>query len=313
MSGTTKGCLCAVISAISYGLNPLGALFLYQDGVRPLSVLFYRFAPAALMLAALLVANGKSFRISRREAGVLTILGLLFCTSSLTYYYSFRFIDVGIAGVLTYFNPVIVAAIMCLFFHERLKVSTVAAIAIALGGIALLYKSDGSGTLSLTGLLLVLFSAAAYAVYMVVINQTDIRMSSVKLTFYVLVVCSAVLFAFAQFVEGGLQPLSTPRSWLSAAGLALFPTVISLVTMAMAVKLIGSTPTAILGALEPLTAVVVGVAVFGEQLTPRIVLGMTMILCAAIIIILGKRVPAMRHPSQLLRLGGKMKKHWRWK
>jgi len=313
MNGTTKGCVCAVVSAISYGLNPLGALFLYQDGVRPLSVLFYRFMPAAVMLAALLLVNKKSFRINRHEGGILLALGLLFCTSSLTYYYSFQFIDVGIAGVLTYFNPVIVAAIMCLFFHERLKVSTVAAIAIALAGIALLYRGDGGGTISLTGLLLVLASAFAYAIYMVVINRSDIRMSSIKLTFYVLVVCSAVLFAFAEWAGGGLQPLVTPRSWASAAGLALFPTVVSLVTMAMAVKEIGSTPTAILGALEPLTAVVVGVAVFGEQLTPRIVLGMAMILCAAIIIILGKRMPALRHPTHLLRLGGGLKKHWRWK
>ena len=49
--------------------------------------------------------------------------------------------------------------------------------------------------------------------------------------------------------------------------LALIPTVVSLVLMTVAVHAIGSTPTAVMGALEPLTAVVIGVTIFGELFT----------------------------------------------
>ena len=70
--------------------------------------------------------------------------------------------------------------------------------------------------------------------------------------------------------------------------LALVPTVISLVTMTMAVHAIGSTPTAIMGALEPLTAVIIGVTVFGEVFTLRLGIGIFMILVAVILIVAAK-------------------------
>lgn len=81
--------------------------------------------------------------------------------------------------------------------------------------------------------------------------------------------------------------------WINTVSLALFPTIISLVTMAGAIRLIGSTPTAILGALEPVTALFFGVVVFGEQLTPRIMLGVALVLAAVTLIIVGKslRIP----------------------
>ena len=85
-----------------------------------------------------------------------------------------------------------------------------------------------------------------------------------------------------------MQPLTTPRMWLFAIMLALVPTVISLVTMTMAVHAIGSTPTAIMGALEPLTAVIIGVTVFGEIFTLRLGIGIFMILVAVILIVAAK-------------------------
>ena len=86
----------------------------------------------------------------------------------------------------------------------------------------------------------------------------------------------------------GLQPVPTPALWVNAVSLALFPTIVSLGTMAGAIRRIGSTPTAILGALEPVTALFFGVMVFGERLTPRIVTGVALILVAVTLIIVGK-------------------------
>ena len=86
----------------------------------------------------------------------------------------------------------------------------------------------------------------------------------------------------------GLQLIPTPLLWVNAISLAVFPTVISLVTMTKAIHYIGSTPTAILGALEPVTALFFGVLIFGEQLTPRIILGILMVITAVTLIIGGK-------------------------
>ena len=85
-----------------------------------------------------------------------------------------------------------------------------------------------------------------------------------------------------------LDPISTPWLWINPIGLALFPTVISLVAMTKSIHYIGSTPAAILGALEPITALFFGVLVFGERLTPRIILGIILVLSAVTLIIVGK-------------------------
>lgn len=314
MENKFKGYLCGIIAAVSYGTNPLGALFLYDDGLRPASVLFYRFTFAAVLLAMLMAVRGKSFAVSRSEVKVLLALGVLFAASSLTYYYSFQFMAAGLASTILFFYPVMVAVIMAVFFGEKVHAATVMAIALALSGIALLYQGDGTQTLSLTGMVLVIVSALTYALYIVLLNRSRVRMSSVKLTFYVLLVCIAANVVSASLCPaGGLQPLPTLRAWGSAIALGLFPTVISLVTMAMAVKHIGSTPTAIMGALEPLTAVVIGVTVFGEVLTPRLSVGIVLILSSVIIIVLGQRLSPHRLFAYVNRLGHQVVKHRRWK
>ena len=78
--------------------------------------------------------------------------------------------------------------------------------------------------------------------------------------------------------------------WINAVSLALFPTIVSLVTMAGAIRRIGSTPTAILGALEPVTALFFGVLVFGERFTLRIGVGVALILVAVTLIIAGRSI-----------------------
>ena len=59
--------------------------------------------------------------------------------------------------------------------------------------------------------------------------------------------------------------------------------------MVKAVKSIGSTPTAILGALEPVTAVSIGVLVFGEILTSRLIAGIILILGSVVLIAVKKK------------------------
>ena len=117
----------------------------------------------------------------------------------------------------------------------------------------------------------------------------SLRMSSVKLTFYVIMFGLALIIANSVFggEEAQLQMLTTPHMWIHAMILAVFPTVVSLLLMIIAVHDIGSTPTAILGALEPLTAVFIGVTLFGEPFTFRLACGILLIVSAVTLIIAG--------------------------
>ena len=296
MNAKAKGYILGSIAAASYGMNPLFALPLYKAGMDPDSVLFFRYLFAIPLLGIMIKARGRSFKIQRKETFPLIIMGLLVALSSLTLFLSYNYMAAGIASTLLFVYPIMVALIMAKGFKEKLALQTIVCMLLALGGIGLLYKSEDGSTLSLIGTLLVFASSLSYAIYIVGINQTSLKnVATLKVTFYVL------LFGLSLFVARLLYSgvLNTPDQWYLWANLlalAVFPTAISFLCTTGAIQYIGSTPTAILGALEPVTAIFFGIAVFGESLTVRESFGLVMIIVAVTFVIAGGNIT-----SQLVR------------
>lgn len=282
------GILCAIGAAVCYGTNPLGALNLYAEGMNTPSVLFYRFGLAWLIVAVVMLFRRESLKVDRREFLTLTALGVLFIFSSLTLYLSFHLMPAGVASTILFTYPVMTAAIMAAFFRERIRVGTVLSILLSFAGVLLLYWGDSGGTLHIGGVILVLVSALTYALYIIVVDKSPLAMSSFKINFYVLFYCAAGMALFALLSGQPLQLPPTPRAWLWVSWLAVVPAIMALVMMVYAAKYIGSTPTAILGALEPTTAVLIGVFVFAEPFTLRLLLGIVLILAAVTIVVLAK-------------------------
>lgn len=297
-----------------YGANPLGALPLYADGINTCSVLFYRYAIAVVVLAVVMAVRRKPLAVSRRDLAIMALLGVLFAASSLSLFMSFLFMGAGVASTLLFVYPVMVAVIMAVFFKERVTRSTVLAIALALTGVALLYKGDGGKPLSGVGVSLVMVSSLTYALYIIIVNKSPLRMSSVKMTMYVLTfsVVVAVAMSFTD-PANHLQLLHTPRQWGLALLLAVVPTVLSLLLMVIAVHDVGSTPTAIMGALEPVTAVVISVTLFGELVTARLVIGIVLILAAVLLTVVGKNIHFNSITRVVSPVGHVLVKLWRWK
>lgn len=314
MNPKLKGTIYGVISAISYGMNPLGALSLYREGVNANSVLFYRFFLAAIILGGIMLVQKKSFKISPKELPVLAGLGILFGISSLSLFTSFHYMDAGIASTLLFVYPIMVAVIMSIFFKEKISTTTALSILLALGGIILLYQNDGGTTLNTIGVILVMISSLSYAIYIVVVNETSLLMSSVKLTFYVLLFCLLTITIHSTlYNDSHIQLLTSPSMWMWAGMLALVPTIISLIMMVKAVHAIGSTTTAIMGALEPLTAVIIGVTIFGELFTMRLATGILLILCGVILIIAGKSIQPKRIISTVNYARHTLQRYFKWK
>lgn len=313
MDAKLRGTVCGIAAAVFYGTNPLGAMNLYADGISTNSTLFYRFGIAVIILGVMMAVQRKSFALTRRELATLAILGVFMSTSSTTLYFSFNFMDVGIASTLLFVYPVMVAVIMATFFHEKVTAATVIAILLSLAGIALLNQTGDGTSLSLWGVMLVMLSSLTYAIYIVVVNKSSLRMSSVKLTFYVLLFGLLTIYGYTLAMGETVQLLVTHKQWLYATQLALMPTVLSLVLMVIAVHDIGSTPTAIMGAIEPITAVAIGVLVFGENFTPRLAIGIVLILTAVLLIIGGKEMSPHKITLAISRVGKRLAKTWRWK
>ena len=291
MKRKTIGFINGTIAAASYGTNPLFAIPLYARGLNVNSVLFYRYAIAVLIYALWLKFVKKiSFKITKKELLPIFALGVLYSISSITLFSSFQFIEAGVACTILFIYPVIVTLIMSIFFKEKLTKTVIGSIFLTSIGILLLYKGKNGISLNINGIILVLFSALSYALYMIGINTIKPiqKINRAKLTFYVMT-AGLTVYIYNILTTTPLQTLSTPSMWVFAIGLALFPTIISLETITISMKLIGSTTTAILGALEPLTAIFFGIIFFHEQMTVRIASGVILILIGVFQIILNKK------------------------
>lgn len=286
-----KGYALAAMAAAAYGTNPAFAIPLYEQGMNPNSVLFFRYLFGIPLIALVMAARGVPFRLSREEIGPTAILGILMAFSSLALFESYKYINSGIASTLLFVYPVMVAVMMIFFFHEKMRMSVVLCLVIMSVGLILLMKPQGEITLSPFGCLLVMVSALTYALYIIFVNVSKVikAIPTSKLLFYVIACGSAVYLAMMPL--GNELTLPTKESgWLNLTALAVIPTLLSLTCTTKAIQLIGSTPTAILGALEPVSAVLLSVTVLGQSLTPRDIAGGILIIIATTIVIGDKSV-----------------------
>ena len=278
MNNKTKGFIYGAIAAASYGMNPLFALPLYAAGMSVDTVLFYRYFFATIVLGILMKMQHQSFALHKADVLPLVIMGLLFSFSSLLLFMSYNYMDAGIASTILFVYPVMVAVIMGIFFKEKISAITVFSILLALSGIAL----------STLGIIFVLLSSLSYAIYIVGVNRSTLKnLPTTKLTFYAILFGLSVYIVRLNFCTE-LQIIPSVWLWADVLTLAILPTAVSLICTALAIHYIGSTPTAILGALEPVTALFFGVLLFHEKLTPRLMVGILMIITAVTLIIIGK-------------------------
>lgn len=282
----TKGYVFAVVAAVCYGLNPLFALPLYDEGMQPLSVLFYRFAIATVVLFVMIAFGKESFKVSIKELLLSMFMGLMFAGSSITLFKSFTVMDAGIASTLLFTYPLIVVILFRIFFKEKVGKITIVSIFVAFAGVLFLYKGEDGAAISSLGLFLIFTSAMSYAIYLIGVNRSVLsKMSSVKLTFYASATELVLLFLLLR-CGSDLQMLPSVGALINVSGLGVFTTVVSLVLVTKGIHLIGSTPASIIGALEPITALLVSVFVFGSELTMLNVVGVLLILFSVILVIL---------------------------
>ena len=271
MNTKVKGYILGAVAAATYGMNPLFTLPLYKEGMNPDSVLFFRYLFAIPILGIMLKARGRSFSLKRKEILPLVILGWLVAISSLTLFQSYNYMEAGIASTILFVYPILVALIMAVAFKEKVTLQTVLCIFLALSGIGLLYKGGDGTTLSLVGVGLVMASALSYAIYIVGVNRPILKdVATLKVTFYVLLFGLSLFLVRVDFGQS-LHVVDKWYLWGNLIALAIFPT-------------------AILGALEPVTAVFFGVTIFGESLTLRLCCGIVLIILAVTFIIAGSNI-----------------------
>lgn len=290
----TKGYILAAFSAVFYGLIPL--FILPVKAIHfPLDVtLFYRFFIAALILLAYLIYKKESLMMTRKELLIYSTLGLFYSLSSECLFLGYDYLTPGIASTILFVYPVIVALIMVFFFREKITKPTIFSLIISLLGVGILSMKGASFQINVTGFLIALGSALFYALYLVIVNKSTIQASGMKMTFYSLLFSSAYYFIKSLVLQKSLM-LPSVDLLIDISLFSLVTTVFSIIALVYAIRFIGSTHTAIMGALEPVIAIVVSVGFFGENLTMTLTIGVVLILIGVLInVISGEKVSEER-------------------
>ncbi len=281
----TRGIAYALISSATFGLIPLFAVPILSAGtLSGASILFYRFGLATLFIGLFGAMRGKNFRIDFRQGTKLVVLGWFYAATSMWLLESYSLIPSGVATTIHFLYPVLVTLIMVTFYHEPKSIWIFGAAAVSIVGVALLNWT--SGAVSYEGIATVLLTVVTYAIYIVGVNKSGIgSMDPIPLTFYVLL-AGALMFATYAEMTTGIEPIRDMRTARNLILLALVSTVISDLTLVMAVERVGSTIVSVLGSLEPLVAVLVGVFWFAEPFGWKGVLGLTLIIGSVVVVIL---------------------------
>ena len=280
-----SGFINGILSSASFGMIPLFAVPVLQSGMGFMSVLLYRFTFATILLALVLLLKRESFLIKRSDLFPLMLLAVFYIVSSVFLLWGYTFMSSGIATTIHFMYPVITTLIMMFFFRERKSIWRIAAVCMAIVGVYFLSHTDSNAAFNWLGVFIVLISALGYALYLVALGQfRQIQVRGIKLTFYVFFL-STVMLWIGMFGADSVQPLQGDNVILNLILLAFIPTVVSNLTLVQSIKKIGSTLTSVLGAMEPVTAVLIGILVFSEPFTFSIALGILLIISAVLIII----------------------------
>ena len=281
-----------IVTGITYGLNPLFAKPLMNNGASTEAILFFRYGIAVVLLGAFLLLKKESFRINLRQAGVLLGLGLLYTASSAFLFEAYKYIASGLATTLVFLFPVMVAIIM-VFLKVVPSWPVWLSIAATFAGVMIMTGGTGTEAIDPTGIWFSIASAFVYALFIVIINRSKAIASipNSLLTFYALSV-GTVFFLTRCGLSGAelLTGLDGGMAWANLLGLAILPTIVSTASLAVATRNIGATKASVLGVFEPITAILVGTLVFGEELTPNIIAGILIsIVAVSFMIMLTKR------------------------
>lgn len=285
-----KGVIYALVSSGTFGLIPLFSIpLMTTSGMGLPSILFYRFLFSTILMGAICLFKKENFRISRKNIVTIGWLGMLYAATAMCLIYSYRYIPSGLATTIHFLYPIAVSFLMVAFFKERKSIMLFLAAILSLIGVALLCWSGG-GSINLIGVAIASLTVITYSIYIVGINQSSVsKMNAETLTFYILLSGAVLFFLFAATSSEGVEFIPNTTAFWRLLLLAFLPTVVSDLTLILAIKYAGSTITSILGSMEPLVAVLIGVFYFSEYFNLNSAFGILLILVSvSLVIIFGK-------------------------
>ena len=289
-----RGIIYALISSITFGLLPFFSIPVKAQGMSSETLMFYRFLISVIIYGIYLLFFRKAnFKLSNKNIrDIILIGGMGYGLTGLTLVSSYDYIPSGIGTTIGFQFPVMISIFMWLFYKEKLQRSIYISLALSLLGVFLLSYSPNHGLVSGYGIFLLTITNLMYSMYIIGVNKSSMKdIDSSVLTFYVITISMILCLSFS-IIRGTLIPIPSLMAARNILFMSIFSTIIANLTLILAIKAIGSTITALLSPLEPVTAIIIGVIVFNENINIQIITGVIIIILAVILIVLNQKKKA---------------------
>lgn len=280
-----KGSIFAVLSAILYGLMPLFVKRLIAEGISCDTIVFYRFFISVILVGIFIVLrkNKKSMTLSKSNYKVLftsAVFGML--PTSFLLYYSYNFIESGLATVIHFTYPVIVIIAMALFLKRKIYFYHHIAIVLSLIGMGII-SLRGDINISIYGIIIALLSGVTYSLYIILIGENTKKIDSIVLTFYV-----SLFASIGMFIYGSLFNTLNLRvdlySFGLLLGLSIFCNIFTVYLFSLSMRYINPQEASLFSMFEPLTGVIMGILVFDESIMFMKILGCSLIVLSVVVL-----------------------------
>jgi drug/metabolite transporter (DMT)-like permease len=286
----------------TYSAIHLSALHLAPPLVGALRTLI-----SAAILYAFCVARGISLRVPRRTAWQLALVGVLFMSANnVLLIWAETKVASGYASLVIAMIPILVALMeTALPGGETLNLrGWLGTLLGAIGMFALLWPSlhttSGEKSGSLAGFAILVLAALSFAVGSVLSRRFRFRVDTFAATTWQIGAASVVNLTIA-IAAGNFQTAQWTRTGiLSTLYLAVFGSVVGLTAYVYLLKHVPVTKVSTYAFVNPVIAVLLGVALFHERLAPAEILGSIIILCAVATVILSRTKPAPPPTDPLL-------------
>ncbi len=277
MNTNLRGIGEALVSAFLFALIPFFFIPLHRAGMSSEAGAFYRLFFAAILALVVVLWRKHSLRISRAQ--LLSLMGVLLSYTAVTigFFTSLTLMPSGIAATLLFTNPLFVMLFMFLFYKEKVEFFKIILSLITCLGIAVMSGFFSAQMhLTLEGFAYIMLASVGYATYIIGISQAKKQnIGSDVLSFYLFFISSLALLIYALYKDSFMLPRSGAEV-ASLWALALCTAFLSNFLLIMAIAKIGSTLSSILGTLEPVIAVGIGIALFSEPAGSGVLGGITL-------------------------------------
>lgn len=274
MHPKSVGILCVIAGTFCFASKGIliKLAYLYGISATPLLTLRMLFA-LPFYLATALWLNRSAFEpLQKGDVWKIISLGLLgYYVSSLLDFLGLQYISAGLERLILYIYPTLVLLMLAYWKHERINNTVKLALAIAYGGMLLVFAHDlrlaTDIDLTLLGALLVFCSTISFALFIVLAGDMIKKVGSTRFTAYgMIAACSGVLAHGLSF--GAIEDLQQPQPvYLLAIALAFFCTVIPSFLMNKGISLVGSGNAALIGSIGPIITLFLGALVLHETIT----------------------------------------------